>query len=192
MAFARPIRKLQRNIQDYGWQIALRKSCARLVGSIYERRVYRIYKIDCQDRTWNEPVADTIEFRFIEKSDRDSIEQVEDMAEWLTGQVAGRLKRGDFCLGAFANEEVAGFNLINLRDAYIPLINMRRRMRRGEAWSEHIGVKKAYRKMGLAKQLRFGVLRELQHRGHKRLYGGLWRTIPRRYDSHDRWDSRNL
>src|ERR1700682_4455420 len=38
--------KVQRNLDDYGWQIAVRKSAAYLLRAVYFQQVYRIYRIE--------------------------------------------------------------------------------------------------------------------------------------------------
>jgi hypothetical protein len=38
--------KVRRNLEDYGWRIALKKTVAYLVRSVYLQQVYRIYRIN--------------------------------------------------------------------------------------------------------------------------------------------------
>lgn len=98
------------------------------------------------------------------------------MAEWFADELGHKLAKGSLCLVALDGNRVAGFNVISFGSIYIPLLNMTRSFREGEAWSEHIGVHKDYRKMGLASQLRYRILAELKLRGIKRLYGGALRS----------------
>ena len=80
---------------------------------------------------------------------------------------------------ALAGHRIAGFNLISFGNVYIPLMGMTRRFRPCTAWSSHIAVHKDFRKRGLASQIRYAVLRELEEVGCKRLYGGtLSHNIP--------------
>jgi L-amino acid N-acyltransferase YncA len=51
-------------------------------------------------------------------------------------------------------------------------VNLTRRLHPRCAWSEHIAVRKEYRRSGLGAQLRFRIFQELKLRGVRRLYGG--------------------
>ena len=76
------------------------------------------------------------------------------------------------CLVDLDNNKVAGFNLITFGKIYIPLINLTKTFNSYQAWSEHIAVRKDYRKKGLATQLRYRIFAELKQMNIKRLYGG--------------------
>jgi L-amino acid N-acyltransferase YncA len=51
-------------------------------------------------------------------------------------------------------------------------VNLTRKLRPGCAWSEHIAVRKEYRRSGLGAQLRLRIFQELKRRGVRSLYGG--------------------
>jgi GNAT superfamily N-acetyltransferase len=104
------------------------------------------------------------------------IAQIENIAEWLRGRLTEALTAGQLCLVALDGDEVAGFNLINFEHATLILVNLRKKLRRDFAWSEHIAVKKEFRKTGLGSQLRFRIFQELRRRGIRRLYGGTLRS----------------
>jgi len=106
----------------------------------------------------------------------DLIQQVEQTAEWLQGQVHDRLSAGDLCVAAVHGQDLAGFNLIAFGDAYIPLLKMKRRFPPGTAWSEHIAVLPAFRRGGIARAIRLQVFAELAARGVRKLYGGALRS----------------
>jgi len=86
------------------------------------------------------------------------------------------IANGQVCLVALDGDEVAGFNLINFDHATLILVNLKKKLRRGNAWSEHIAVKKEFRKVGLGSQLRFRIFQELKRVGIRRLYGGTLRS----------------
>ena len=100
------------------------------------------------------------------------INQIEKMEEWLSGKIALKLKKGNVCLVALDEGKVAGFNLVNFGEVFIPLIKMKKFFNKNEAWSEQITVSKDYRGKGLATDLRYMVFNELKNKGIKRFYGG--------------------
>lgn len=169
--------KVRRNLQDYGWSITLHKAAAYLVRAVYFQQVYRIYRIDLAN---TKPFVDydiqIFNFRLLKAGDLDLINQIESIAEWLQGQLAEGLSHGQICLVALDGGKVAGFNLIGLETASLPLLNLRKKLRKGVAWSEHIAVRKEFRKTGLGSQLRLRIFQELKDRGFRRLYGGTLRS----------------
>lgn len=169
---ARLWKKLVRNYRDYGWQ-AVAKTGKALLSPLYQRNVYRIYVLDLQSPRIPplEPRAD-LELVLVSPRQHRLIEQIEDSAEWLQGEVAARLEAGDLCLAAVQGDTLAGFNLIAFGEAYIPLLKLKRRFRPGTAWSEHIAVMPAFRRGGVAKAIRLRVFAELAGRGIRKLYGG--------------------
>ena len=171
MSFAVAIKKVRRNLSDYGFGETLRKALSSLLGSVYLERTYRIYRRDLRTGKFGEEVPPGIDLRVIGAGDAAAIKDIENMEEWLQGAVKERLSRG-LCVAAFDGERVAGFNLVAFDEVYIPLLNMTRRLRPGHAWSEQITVAKEYRKGGLATALRHRVFSELQQRGFRFLYGG--------------------
>jgi GNAT superfamily N-acetyltransferase len=171
------IHRVFRNISDYGWAITLQKAAAYLVRGVYFRQVYRIYRINLDTaHPAEDSAASEFTFRLLTPEDLDLIAQVEDTAEWLHGQIKSRLQAGHICLVALQGDKVAGFNLINLHEASLILVNRRVTLRKGSAWSEHIAVRKEFRKSGLGAQLRYRVFEALRSRGIHRLYGGTLRS----------------
>jgi len=171
MSFAVAIKKVRRNLSDYGFGETLRKALSSLVGSVYLERTYRIYRRDLRTGKLAEDVPAGIDLRVIVAGDAAAIKDIENMEEWLQGAVTERLSRG-LCVAAFDGERVVGFNLVAFDEIYIPLLNMTRRLRTKQAWSEQITVAKDHRKSGLASALRYRVFSELQQRGFRFLYGG--------------------
>lgn len=171
------VHKLQRNVEDYGWRIALGKTLAYLVRRVYFQQVYRIYGINL-DSTKPPERFDKLNFTYkiLTPQNVDMIAQVENIAEWLRGHVKKRIEGGQLCLVALDGEKVAGFNLINLEQALLILVNLKRKLRPGCAWSSHIAVEREYRKEGLGSQLRYRIFYELKKRGFRRLYGGTLRS----------------
>ena len=94
------------------------------------------------------------------------------MEEWLKNRVESKLMSGCICLVALDNKRVIGFNLVAFNEVFIPLIDLKKKLRPHSAWSEQITVHKNYRAKGLAAQLRYGIFAELQKRGIKMFYGG--------------------
>jgi len=169
--------KVHRNVEDYGWHITVKKALAYLGRWIYFRQVYRIYRINLDAiKAHNTPAGQHFTFKLLTPQNVDMIAQVENTAEWLRGQVQERIAAGQLCLVALDGDKVAGFNLINLKQASLVLVNRRKLLRQGDAWSEHIAVKKEFRRTGLGAQLRFKIFDELKSRGIHRFYGGTLRS----------------
>ena len=169
--------KVRRNLQDYGLSITLRKTVAYLLRAAYFQQVYRIYRIDlASPKPFVDNQIQRFQFQLVAPADLVWIAQIESIAEWLQGQLAEGLSSGQICLVALDGDKVAGFNLIGLETATLPLVNLRKKLRRGVAWSEHIAVRKEFRKTGLGSQLRLRIFQELKSRGFRRLYGGTLRS----------------
>jgi GNAT superfamily N-acetyltransferase len=165
--------KVHRNWQDYGWYITLDKILAYLVRSVYFRQVYRIYRINLADAKL--PAYNAVHdftFKILTPQDANVIAQIEAIAEWLRGRLKEAIAGGQPCLVAMDGDRVAGFNLVRLDHATLTLVNLTRGLRKDCAWSEHVAVKKGYRKAGLGSQLRLRIFQELKRRGFRRLYGG--------------------
>jgi len=165
--------KVQRNLEDYGWQVAVKKSVAYLLRAVYFRQVYRLYRIDLDEaRLPQDSNPHNFTFKILTVQNVGMIADVENVAEWLRGQLKQKIAAGQLCMVALDGDKIAGFNLINFRQATLILVNLRRKLRRGVAWSEHIAVNKEFRRTGLGSQLRYRIFEELRKRGFHRLYGG--------------------
>ncbi|HLJ23772.1 MAG TPA: GNAT family N-acetyltransferase [Candidatus Acidoferrales bacterium] len=168
--------KVLRNLRDYGWRITLQKILAHLVRGIYFRQVYRIYRIRLDTtRAMDTVGGQGFTFQILTPQDTELIAQVEDIAEWLRGRIKQKLASGQLCLVALEGKKLAGFNLVNLKEASMQLVNLRVKLRSGAAWSEHIAVRKEFRRSGLGGQLRQRMFEILRSRGIRRFYGG---TLP--------------
>jgi GNAT superfamily N-acetyltransferase len=170
-------RKVQRNLDDYGWRIVAEKSLAYLLRSVYFQQAYRIYRIDLNQARWPQDFSPhNFTFKILTLQNVSMIAEVENIAEWLRGQLKETIASGQLCMVALDGDKIAGFNLINFRRATLLLVNLQRKLRRGDAWSEHIAVKKEFRRTGLGSQLRYRIFEELRKRGFRRLYGGTLRS----------------
>ncbi len=144
---------------------------------VYFHQVYRLYRINLNQVAPTAPSNSTqFIFRLLSPQDSGLIAQVENIAEWLHGQLKSRIEAGQLCLVAMDGTKVAGFNLINLQEASMVLVNRSLPLRAGSAWSEHIAVLKEHRRSGLGADLRRGVFEVLRSRGIRRLYGGTLRS----------------
>lgn len=169
--------KVRRNLEDYGWHVTIKKALAYLVRWIYFQQVYRVYAINLDTIKESKYSGDhKFTFKLLTPQNLDMIAQVENTAEWLRGQVKGKITAGQSCLVALDGEKVAGFNLINFEQAFLILVNRKKKLRPGSAWSEHIAVKKEFRKSGLGALLRYRIFEVLRSRGIHRLYGGTLRS----------------
>ena len=169
------VAKFRRNVRDVGFFEALLKTVKFLLGGIYEKNRYRIYAIDLTRGERRPPKPDDFAYRIVLPGNRDIIDQIEGMEEWLRGKLESMLEQGGVCLAAMDDGKVAGFNLVSFGEIYMPLVKKRRRFRKSEAWSEQITVNKAYRGKSLGTTLRLRMFDELRGAGIRKFYGGtLW------------------
>ena len=166
------LRKFQRNLRDYGWGIALRKSAETCLRLFYEGRAYRVYRMDL--RTWRPqvPAGDGLAYRLIGSQDHDLITQIEALEDWLQDSIDQRLAAGALCLVALDGRTVAGFNLVSFGRVSVPLIDSCWTFGPHCAWSEQITVNPDYRGRGIATELRHRIIVELKSRDVRRFYGG--------------------
>lgn len=167
------VKKIIRNIRDYGVWVCIQKSIANVLRPLFLRRSYLIYVVDLR----KVPIravdsSKNIVFRFISHDEEAIIRQIESMEEWLGGRVREKLKHGQRCLVALQGEMVAGFNLIGFGTFEIPLIKLSKPLRPKECFSEQITVHFKYRSKGLGGDLRQVVFRALKDAGYRKLYGG--------------------
>jgi RimJ/RimL family protein N-acetyltransferase len=165
------IKKVRRNMNDFGVRGSFIKGIQYLFKKFYVRRTYRLYRRDLSTERFPEGAPEGVIIRLINAEDTDAISQIENMEEWLQGKLLGILSHG-LCVVAFDGHRVIGFNLVAFHDVYIPLINMNKCFRPHQAWSEQITVSKTHRKKDLASALRYRVFSELQKRGIRTFYGG--------------------
>jgi hypothetical protein len=122
MSISVAIKKVQRNLNDYGIGETLRKALSTLAGSVYLERIYRVYRRNLRTA---QPAAEAppgIEVRVIGADDAQAIRDIETMEEWLQGGVRDRLSRG-LCVAAFDGSRVVGFNIVAFREIFVPLIS---------------------------------------------------------------------
>jgi ribosomal protein S18 acetylase RimI-like enzyme len=176
MSVSTIVKKVRRNIRDYGFAAAVQKSLGALVAFAYQSTAYRIYRkeIDPSVDTGEQP-PHPFKLHVLSVDDSVFIAQIEEMEEWLEGKVREMLRDGSLCVLLLDGEKVAGFNLFSVGEVYMPLVNVTRTFRSHEAWSEQITVHRDYRGMGLATILRLQAFAELGGRGIRKFYGG---TLP--------------
>jgi ribosomal protein S18 acetylase RimI-like enzyme len=166
-------KKMQRNVEDYGWSVAVRKVVAYLFRPIYLHRVYRVFRINLdKPRPELDALSQSFTFKTLSPNDKSTISRIENIAEWLDGELEAKIRAGSLCFVALNGEELVGFNLVSFGKVFIPLLNKTWALGPKEAWSEHIAILKNYRKRGLGSQLGSFMLKELENRGFKRVYGG--------------------
>lgn len=164
--------KIRRNIEDYGSWCTISKMLKALIEPFYLRRKYIIYAMDLSNYNNLKNDNHELEFKLVSYKDKNDIRQIEKIAEWMKGNLCEKLKKGGLCLVARNGRQVIGFNLIAFGKVKIPLLMIEKLFDDSEAWSEQISVHKAYRKKGLASELRYRIFEVLKERGIARLYGG--------------------
>lgn len=170
------LRKLRRNLRDYGLGITARKALMHLFKWCYLACDYRIYRIDLDAFTPRTPAAGSLQYRFITVNDRALIAAIEEMEEWLEGLVEGKLQGGGICLVVTDDQRLAGFNLVGFDSLHIPCIERTHRFRERAAWSEQISVSHDFRGKGIASELRYRIFAHLKTRGVRWFYGGAMRN----------------
>ena len=161
-----------RNITDYGIVATFTKIIKRLVTPFYQNDTYRIYCIDLSLAPTPRPESNSLYvFGLATDQDPTIIEQIEKLAEWLRGDLSLKLSHGYLCVVALDGSKLAGFNLIALEIAHIPVLKLTWELAAGEAWSEQITVAPAYRRQGLGTALRYKAFKELRDRGINRFCG---------------------
>lgn len=171
------IRKFKRNLNDYGFFIAVKKMFTYPFEKIYKRKDYLIYKKDLRKYAPNEKTNPLFEYKFYEGNDINEqiVKQILALEEWLIDKLNFILKHGGLCVVALDKDKVAGFNLVSFNEVYMPLLELNKKFRNNQAWSEQITVSKDYRKQGLGSILRYKMFNELKNRGYRVLYGGtMW------------------
>lgn len=162
-----------RNYQDYGLTTTIAKLVSYMVKPIYENRTYRVYCIEL-DHHDLAPISknDRFIFKLIRPADDEIIQKVESMAEWFRGAIEAKLRSNHILMVAMDDDIVAGFNLVAIGKAEIPLLQWAKDLPDDEAWSEQITVDKPYRRKGLGSAIRHHMFKELKNSGIKRLCGG--------------------
>ena len=171
------LKKFKRNLNDYGFLIAVKKMITYPFEIIYRRKDYLIYKKDLQKYVPNEKTNPSFEYKFYDSQNLDKkvIYQILSMEEWLTDKMESIIKNGGLFVVALDGGKVAGFNLVSFNLVNIPLIEVDKKFKGDQAWSEQITVSKDYRKHGLGSILRYKMFNELKKRGYRSLYGGtMW------------------
>jgi ribosomal protein S18 acetylase RimI-like enzyme len=171
------IKKFKRNLVDYGFFIAVKKMILYPFSDIYKEKVYLIYKKDLRKYVSANKSNPAFEFKIFTKENlNDNIKnQLIEIEEWLTDRIEFIFNHFGICLVALDGDKVAGFNLVSADEVFIPLIEMNRKFKSDQAWSEQITVRKEYRSKGLGSILRYKMFDELKARGFKALYGGtMW------------------
>ena len=141
-------------------------------GIIYRKKIYRIYRKELISSKVMNMTEIKYEFIEIKPDDIKYISCIENIAEWLYGNLKNMLENGSYCLAVFDSTKLIAFNLISFGDVYIPLIHYYKKFNNNSAWSEHIWVNKIHRNMDIATQLRMKVFSVLSKKGIKQLYGG--------------------
>jgi len=171
------LKKFKRNLNDYGFLIAVKKMITYPFEKIYRRKDYLIYKKDLREYVSTEKTNPSFEYKFYDSNnlDKEIIHQILSLEEWLTDKMESIIRHGGLCVVALDGGRVAGFNLVSFNQVNIPLIEVDRKFKVDQAWSEQITVSKDYRKHGLGSILRHKMFNELKKRGYRSLYGGtMW------------------
>ncbi len=145
------LKKFKRNLSDYGFLIAVKKMITYPFEKVYKRKDYLIYKKDLRRYVPNEKTNPAFEYKFYESQNinENVVKQILAMEEWLADKMKFLLEHGGLCLVALDKDKVAGFNLVSFNEVYMPLLEMKKKFRKDQAWSEQITVSKDYRKQGI-------------------------------------------
>jgi len=166
------IKKMRRNYYDYGLWVLIRKSAAYMFKPLFENIIMILYRIDLDNISKRQTGISRFRFKWVSPEDKALIQQIEDMEEWLRGQMVVRLSAGNvICLVILEEEQLAGFYLAAFNETVNPLLKMKVVMSPIEVWGEQITICRKYRGIGLSEVLRFQIYSELKERGVKFVYG---------------------
>jgi Acetyltransferase (GNAT) family len=166
------LRKLKRNLSDYGIWITAAKLLRYIIKPIYEKQTYIIFFNELDQFIYHSFSNDNFTYKFINANDAEIINQIEGREEWLRNKLMDKLNKDCICLVALFDKKVVGFLLVNLNEFYIPLIHLKRSLRSNECFGDQITIDKIYRGTGLVSSLRIRMFKELRKRGIKKIYGG--------------------
>lgn len=167
------LKKITRNIRDYGPAVFIRKLFSSGLKPIFEVRTYQIYAVDLQKlAVRGTQYPDNLIFRFITSDETALIKQIEEMEEWLDGKVAGKLGKGQKCLVALKGDKVVGFNLISFDVFRLPVVRLAKPLRPSECSSEQITIRPEFRGQGLGAELRNVFFSRMREAGYRKIYGG--------------------
>jgi GNAT superfamily N-acetyltransferase len=179
MFFKLYLSKIQRNLADYGAAVLVTRITGGLIGILFKKQTYRIYRRDLQHDPGMDSAGlpDGMEWITLNGSESDLVAAMEEEAEWLSGTLSDRIRNGLLAVAlvdksAGSSRKLAAWNLVAFGTVYIPLLEMSRTFKAGSAWSEHITVNRDYRKQGLAKALRGRVMQILAREKVRWFYGG--------------------
>jgi len=172
MAENHVLKKLKRNIRDYGLFTTSKKAIAGIFSPFFEYKIYKIYGINLDDFEAKTNNKKGFTYKLLQMNDSSFINQIEEIEEHLRGTVAEKIKKGSLCCVALVEDEVVAFNLVSFGKIYMPLIKHKKTIRNDGAWSEQITTRKEWRKQGLGSEMRYRIFTELKKRGMRWLYGG--------------------
>jgi len=176
------IKKIWRNLYNYGLLITLKKAVYFVFKPLYKNLTYKIYFIGLNNLK-DKPVGNhNFIYKFVVREDIKIIKQIEDMEEWLQNRIIAKLNSNCICLAAIEKNTVVGFLIANLNELSIPWINFKKKLRTNECYGEQININKKFRGIGLASTLRLRVFEELRKRGITKFYVGIpiWNKIIRK------------
>ncbi|GBD87706.1 hypothetical protein BMS3Abin03_01640 [bacterium BMS3Abin03] len=166
------LRKLKRNLSDYGLWITIAKFLQYIIKWIYERHTCIIFFIELDNFRYRSLQNNNFTYKFINKNDNEIIKQIESREEWLRNKLSYKLNKDSICLAALFDNKLAGFLLANLNEFSIPVLHFKRSLRLYECFADQITVEKIYRGTALTSSLRTKMFAELRKIGIKKLYGG--------------------
>jgi hypothetical protein len=176
------VKKIKRNLYNFGIWITVKKAFFSLLKQVYRKLTYKIYFIELNN--FNRPPDRNKNFvyKFVDRDDRNIINQIEDMEEWLENRIVEKLDNNCICLAALDNDTVTGFLIANPNALNIPWMKFKKNLRSNECYGEQITINKKYRRMGLAASLRLKVFDEIQKKGITKFYVGIpsWNKIIRK------------
>ena len=166
------IQKIHRNISDYGLVTTTAKTFYTLLRPLFSIKTFRIYSANLQKYTglsFND--ANNFLYRILQPNEKDLIDQIETLEEWLQGKTQTYLQNGCICMVCLNQSMVIGFNLIDLSMIDIPLLSYTKKLPPSKAFSHQITIKKSFRGRGIGEFLRKKAIIELKNSGKKYFYG---------------------
>ena len=166
------INRARVSIRDFGVMHTCMRGVLGPLSLLFQRREYVIYVKDLRGVQKADLRNPGVEFTFLSPQDATTLEQIEKLSGLSRDMVRDRVAADGECVVARSEGAVVGFNLVSTGVATIRYLNMKFPLTDTEAWSDQITVAPAFRRGGLASDLRNLMFQRLIDRGYASLIGG--------------------
>jgi len=166
------INRARVSIRDFGLVHTCLRGITGPLSLFFQRREYVIYVKDLRGVQKAELRNPGVEFSFLSSQDTATLNQIEKLSGLSRDMVREKVAAEGECIVARSEGAVVGFNLVSTGVATIRYLKMKFPLADTEAWSDQITVAPAFRRGGLASDLRNSMFQRLIARDYTSLIGG--------------------